>query len=231
MSKPQLFLLHFAGGNRYSFQFMLPRLADFQVIPLELPGRGNRTREALLRDFDMAALDIFKQIKKHLGAVRYLIYGHSMGAYLGLRVANLLSESGFPPSALIVSGNPGPGMEDDKKRYLLGRKAFVEELRKLGGVPEELLENDELLEFFEPILRADFEVAEKNDISGEAPLNVPLYAMMGSEEEKTEAIGNWGRYTHSEFRSEILDGDHFFIHRHPARIADIIKKCYERAGL
>jgi external thioesterase TEII len=47
MEKPQLFLLHFAGGSCYSFQFMLPYLKDFNVLPIELPGRGRRIKESL----------------------------------------------------------------------------------------------------------------------------------------------------------------------------------------
>jgi hypothetical protein len=65
-----------------------------------------------------------------------LIYGHSMGAYLALRVTRMLEEAGHPPAYLIVSGNPGPGVPRKRpgKRYLLGKAAFIEELRTLGGV-------------------------------------------------------------------------------------------------
>jgi surfactin synthase thioesterase subunit len=33
-------------------------------------------------------------------------------------------------------------------------------------------------------------------------------------------IPNWGRFTRSGFKSQILEGGHFFIHKHPGRIAD-----------
>ncbi len=52
MKKTQLFLLHFAGGNYYSFRFMFPQLNEFEIIPVELPGRGKRMKENLLKDFD-----------------------------------------------------------------------------------------------------------------------------------------------------------------------------------
>jgi len=108
---------------------------------------------------------------------------------------------------------------------------FVAELRKLGGVPEELFENRELFDFFEPILRADFEVAERNDIENATVVDAPLYAIMGSEEEKADFIDNWGRFTHSLFQAEVLPGDHFFIHKHPHRLVQIIRLAYSQVAL
>src|ERR1043166_8245649 len=87
MKKPQLFLLHFAGGNCYSFQFMMPLLRDFEVVSLELPGRGKRINEPLVTNFDLAANDILRQLRQKLASSSFLIYGHSMGAYLALRVS------------------------------------------------------------------------------------------------------------------------------------------------
>src|SRR5262249_8544650 len=110
MKRPQLFLLHFAGGNCYSFQFIMPLLQRFEIIPLELPGRGRRMKESLLKDFDLAAQDIYHQLTGKLTSASFIIYGHSMGAYLALRVANMLEKAGKFPAFVIVSGNAGPGI-------------------------------------------------------------------------------------------------------------------------
>lgn len=230
MKKPQLFLLHFAGGNCYSFQFLAPLLArDFEVIPLELPGRGRRIREPLLTNFDQAAEDLLLQFRERLHDGRFLIYGHSMGAYLTLRVALRLQQEGRTPACVFVSGNAGPGVREPAGRYKMPRLEFIEELRSLGGVPQELLENDELLEFFLPILRADFEIAECNGLANEEAIDAPLHALMGSEEESVERIDNWGRFTRSTFRHTVLEGGHFFIHHHPQVIADLIRQGYREA--
>jgi len=228
IKKPQLFLLHFAGGNCYSFQFMIPLLREFDVIPIELPGRGKRSGESLLRNFNTAAKDVFEQICIRLTTGRFLIYGHSMGAYLGLEAAHMLEKEGRSPAYLIVSGNAGPGTGDDRYIHLMDHENFIAELERLGGVPREVLENDELLAFFDPILRADFEIAEKNGIERGSAIDAPLYAMMGSQEEKKDRICNWANFTRAEFTSEILDGDHFFIQRHSHRIAAIFKECYNK---
>jgi surfactin synthase thioesterase subunit len=228
MNRPQLFLLHFAGGNRFSFQFMEPYLRGFEVVPLELPGRGRRIGERLLKDFQLAARDIYQQVIVKRTGVPFLLYGHSMGCDLALRVSNLLEAAGHFPAYLVMSGNAGPGTGTVKNRYLLGRMEFVRELERLGGVPPELIENQVLFNFFEPILRADFEISERGDLEMEPAVNVPIYAMMGSREEEAGEIANWARFTRSHYAGEILEGDHFFIYKHPQRIAGIIRDCYGR---
>lgn len=207
---------------------MTPLLMNFEVISLELPGRGKRLGEPLLKDFGQAAEDMFRQVKQKLSPGPFVMYGHSMGAYMTLRISNLLEKSGRTPVAIIVSGNAGPGLpgREKKRRYLMAREDFKEELRKIGGAPEEFLENDELFSFFEPILRADFEVAENHGLEEEPPAGAPLFAIMGSEEEHADKISNWSRFTRSAFRSDILKGGHFFIQKHPRRLASIIRDCY-----
>jgi external thioesterase TEII len=231
MKKPQLFLLHFAGGSCRSFQFLTSSLMEFDVIPLELPGRGRRAGEPLLNEFGAAVRDIYEQLTRRLTSPAFLIYGHSMGAYLGLAVANLLVKAGIPPAYLIVSGNAGPKARDDEKVYLLDRVAFIQKLEKLGGVSREIVEDEELFDYFEPILRADFEIVERNDLTNEQAVSIPLYAMMGSQEEEAGEIENWSNFSRTDFKFEIMEGDHFFIYKHPQRIATIIRDCYQRTAM
>jgi len=99
----------------------------------------------------------------------------------------------------------------------------------LGGIPDELIHDKELFEFFEPILRADFEIAENNALKDQIVVKAPLYAIMGSDEEQADHIANWGKFTRSQFSYEIMEGDHFFIYKHPRKLAAVIKSCYQSA--
>lgn len=223
MEKTQLFFIHFAGGNIYSFRFMYAYLKEFDIISLELPGRGKRVNENLIKDFDTAAIDVYHQLRLKRNSAKYIIFGHSMGASLALRVAGLMEEQQDAPQQIFVSGNPGPGVRDTRNRYLMNHEDFVSELKKMGGVSDDLINNKELFDFFEPILRADFEIAERNELASDQPIGTPIYAMMGSEEGRIDEITNWASYTHSEFDYEIIEGDHFFINNHAAKISNIIK--------
>ncbi len=214
-------MLHFAGGNRYSYQFITPYLKDFEVIPLELPGRGKRMGEMLLTNYQNAVNDYVEQIKSLLGtSSKYILYGHSMGATLGVLITSELENAGLPPSALIVSGNPGPGAKTSKiERYKMPHNQFVDELKKLGGVPDEFFEHQELFEFFEPVMRADFEILEKEEIILTKPVNIPIYAMMGSQEKEVDLLDNWTSLSKAKVSQKIYEGDHFFIKNYAQEIA------------
>lgn len=225
-TKYQLFLLHFAGGSVYSFDFLKKHInSNIEFIPLELPGRGKRFDEELVKNKKEAVEDYIKQIKKLRNREPYLIYGHSMGATLGLSVVNKMEKYGDAPKALIVSGNPGPGIpkENDTKRYLLSDAEFKDELRELGGVLHGFLENDDLYNFFAPIMRADFECLETDDFSEKGILlNTPLHALMGDEEKTSDRIENWKNFTNEDFQFNIFKGNHFFIYDHPIKLSEII---------
>ena len=224
INKPQLFLLHFGGGNCYSYQFLKEDLIKaFDFIPLELPGRGKRMKEKLIQDNEFAIEDYLEQVKGLRNDQPFLIYGHSMGATMGLYISKRLEMIGDPPKALVVSGNSGPGTGENKQRHLMSDTELKQDLEELGGIPNEVFENDELFDFFSPILRADFEVMEKiKDEKEECVINTPIYAVMGDAEESALDIENWKRFTSKEFNFRILPGNHFFIHDNSKELVDII---------
>ncbi len=230
--KKQLFLLHFAGGNSYSYNFLKSYLGhEYEFISLELPGRGKRFQEDLIRDKREAIDDYVSQIKMLRSNEPYVLYGHSMGATLGLSVTKIMEEAGDPPNYLVVSGNAGPGLKDEsrKNRHLLGDAEFKEVLIELGGIPDEVLDNDELYEFFAPIIRADFEVLEKDNFSEEGTtVSVPIYTIMGDREDTVGCIENWKQFTSEGHSTEIWAGNHFFIHNQGARLVKLLEKAFER---
>ena len=230
-NKIQLFLLHFSGGNCYSFQFLKLHLStDFDVYPLELPGRGKRMREELLSTESEAIEDYVSQIVSLRSCHPYLIFGHSMGASLGLKVTKRLEELHDPPSRFIAGGNAGPGTGDCKFRSKMNEEELKKELWSLGGIPEEVLNNDELFSFFGPIIRADFRILEEGKgLDTGFKVNCPVTAVMGDKEENAELIENWKNFTTSDFEFYHLPGHHFFIYDHPADLVRIIKNCYDRS--
>lgn len=222
-------MLHFAGGNCYSYDFLKRLLpAGFQCIPLELPGRGRRIKEGLIRSRSAAVADYIRQITalRDPGCA-YMIYGHSLGASLGLYVARHFEQQNDSPAALVVTGNAGPRIADSEpaspKRHLLGYEDFKDELRRLGGVSEELMANKELYDFFEPIIRADFQIVDEEDEPDEAlTVHLPVIAAMGSNEKNADQVHNWKNYARGYFKSRILPGDHFFIYDHAQELKNAI---------
>lgn len=224
--QPQIFVLHFAGGNKYSLNFITERLkSSLDVHCLELPGRGRRMSEELIYSLDEAVKDYVRQIKELRNGLPFIVYGHSMGATLGLYVSDILEKEGDRPSTLIVSGNAGPGSGSDDKviRYKLNNEDFKSELKKLGGIPDEVFNTPDLFDFFAPIMRADFEVIEKDSENRpKVKIKSPILAMMGTEEETVGEIENWKNYSESFFQKKIFEGNHFFINNFQKEICDLL---------
>lgn len=224
-----LFCVPFAGGNEYSYQKYVEKAPSFlNLIPLEYPGRGARTREPLTSDIDVVVTDIYNQIRKKNDEGDYAIYGHSMGGLVSYLVARKLIDNNYKsPLHLFVTGTPAPSAisRTIKSRHLLPRAEFIQELKELDGVPDELLQDDEILEYIEPILRTDFKACETYRYQENTPLNLPLTVITGTEENVDPAdIHLWQKETECQVDFRQIPGKHFFILKYPRVIVDIIAK-------
>jgi surfactin synthase thioesterase subunit len=225
-SKPQLFLLHYAGGDKNSFRPLIENLQPFfQIEVPELPGRGDRMAEPFYKNKQEAVADLLAQIKKRRQKdIPYLIYGHSMGAVLGFEICYAMEKYGDAPEHFIPTGYPGPKIKNKLPIAGLPRTEFFAEVRKLGGLSDEVMEIEELLDFFEPMLRADFSLLEnKENILFDEKIQTPIYAVMGNNEQYALNIRNWANYTHSGCECQIVNGNHFFINQNFNYLAQVIK--------
>jgi len=227
MQRINLICLPFAGGNRYSYRPYEARTPAFiNLIPIEYPGRGSRIGEPLLTDIDSLAEDACRQVRAIAEKGRYAFYGHSLGGLMTLLVARKLIAAGHAgPEHLFITGTAGPSapVRGSKKTWLLGKEEFVQQLRELNGSPEQILNDAELLDFYEPILRADFQVSETYIYSPAEPVSIPITVITGLQEDITDEDALlWKKETTAVSSFNKMPGDHFFIFDHPGKIMDII---------
>ena len=227
-----LFCLPFAGGNKYSYRELAEKAPSFlNLITLEYPGRGGRMREPLPVNIDELANDLYNQVIQHPAHGYYAIYGHSLGGLMAYLLTLQLQKNGNKlPAHIFITGTPGPSAisRTEKKRHLLDQKEFIAEIQELGGMPDEILNNEELLYFFEPILRSDFKISESYIHEDNAPLNIPITVITGTEEDmKPEDIQLWQNETLQAVDFKRMPGKHFFIFDHSFKVVEIIcKKLY-----
>lgn len=147
-----------------------------------------------------------------------------MGAALAYLCLLRIRHAGLPlPEVLFLSGKAAPSVSQDRGRHLLPRPEFFEMLYALGGCPPEILQHEDLIDYFEPILRADFQAIETWRHRPAEPLPVPLVVLVGRDDEVTrEGAAAWSLETSGEFQLHEFDGDHFFIQRHWRQIASLI---------
>ena len=208
------------------YESLAPDSIRFQTT--EYAGRGGRLRERLEFDANIIAQDIFNQINQFCDNENFTIYGHSLGGLIGYLVTRLLWERRMIlPAHLFITGTTGPSSlsRGEKKRHLLPKDDFIQELKHLKGMPDEILANADLLEYYEPILRADFQASETYVHHRKPPVNLPLTVITGSEEEMEQSdILLWQNETTVEAEFIQLPGPHFFINDHSRRIVEIISE-------
>ncbi len=225
-----LYCLPFAGGNKYSYREFVDKAPSFlKITTLEYPGRGSKIREPLLPDINSLIDNLYEQICNEIEDINYAFYGHSMGGLICyLLTLKIIANDKPVPSHLFITGTTGPAAasrQEEKKRHLLGKKEFIDEIKELDGMPEEILQNEELLYYFEPILRADFKLSEDYVYQEHVPLNMPITVITGTDEEmEVEDIQLWQKETTCKVDFKKMPGKHFFIFKHTQTIIDIISK-------
>ena len=229
MSKLNLFCFPFAGGSSFSYRLFEPYVDPlYRMEAIEYPGRGIRSKEACIRDMSLLVDDLFTQYYPSFQAQKYAFYGHSMGAIVAFVLIKKMAAEGCPlPMHLIVTGAAGPTgrSEVGRNRHLMNKQDFLEELRILDGCPEQILENPELLDYFEPILRADFELSETFDYRLDHVLNMPITVITGILESiPEEDILLWQRETSRPVDFIKIPGKHFFIYDNPGQVIEVVNK-------
>jgi surfactin synthase thioesterase subunit len=227
MSKVNLICLPYAGGNKYCYrEYEAKNKHSLCLFSLEYPGRGSRIDQMLLTDTDLLVDDLFGQVKNIIENGNYAIYGHSFGGLLAsLLTRKIVANNLKQPRHLFISGTPGPSASSrgENKKHLLGKADFIQEVIKLDGAPPDLLDNQELLDFIEPILRADFEASEMFSYKPQPMLDIPFTVFYGTEDDVLQdEVFLWQIETSLPVNFKCMTGNHFFIFKHAAEIMNII---------
>ena len=229
----RLFALPFAGGNAASYGQWKLHLPDWIAFsPVHLPGRERRLMEPPLDDIQPLLAELVPAIEPWLDRP-FALFGHSMGAILAYELATALHARGLPgPELLIVSGHGAPNLPRRFRTIShLPAPEFVAAVMELGGLPQALLEESELLSLILPALRADFRLCENYAWFARPPLPYSIMALGG----RTDPIAgpteleSWRTMTSRSLTCERFEGDHFFInHSTAAVVARVVRGIAER---
>lgn len=210
-----LYCLPYAGSSARIYEpwrTLLP--ASVTLQPLELPGRGARWSERPVSALGPLLEDLAGRMSE-ARHTPYAVLGHSFGGVLAFELVRHLRTLGFvPPRRLLVSGCPAPHLATPAETtHDLSDEEFTRRLRQLRGTPEELLQNDELMELYIPIIRADYTILDHYAPPAAEPLDCPVTAFYGRDDEDVPRAlcEPWQDYSAPSFALEEIDGDHFFL--------------------
>ncbi|MGB7438932.1 MAG: alpha/beta fold hydrolase, partial [Candidatus Acidiferrum sp.] len=212
----RLFCFPYAGSGASIFRIWSNSLpAGVELCPVEFPGRGTRPMETPFTQL-APLVEALAQALLPLMDEPFGFFGHSFGALVGFELARQLRrESGVQPVRLFVSADRAPQFSHrDRPMHALPEREFLTELRRLNGIPGKVLEEAELMRIMLPILRADLAVYETYTYSTELPLNCPISAFGGLQDDRVSRgdLEAWRDQTNASFSLRMFPGDHFFWH-------------------
>ena len=189
--------------------------AHVEICAIQLPGRESRISEAPFTRMQSLIEALSVALSSTLSKP-FAFFGHGMGALIGFELAHHLGERGGPiPKRLFVSGQRAPQVtRSSSPVYNLPDAEFIEALRKLQDIPEEVLDHPELMELMLPLLRADLELSETYTYTPRRLLDIPVSAFGGLQDNEIprEELEGWREQTTASCTVTMFPGDHFFIH-------------------
>lgn len=229
-----LFAIPYAGGHSLVYRNLKTLLEPSVMLrALEPPGRGKRVKEKLIPDINQIAENLFDQIRPEIeSGTEYALFGHSMGALIAYLTTKIISDNGLPmPVQLFCSGHGAPSvpkidLTKDLPKYTASSEIFWSYIDSLGALPPELKEHRELMDYFEPIIRADIQALELYNYKPiDAPLPVCLTVLYGIEDVETPISGLHPWQIESEHPVEFIpfSGGHFGIFDELEKVAKLIQ--------
>ncbi|MEU2287220.1 alpha/beta fold hydrolase [Streptomyces sp. NPDC013178] len=212
----RLYCFHSAGAGTLSFA-PWPRLLgpSVEVVPVLLPGRDTRVREARVTDLTGLHRELHGAIDTRPGDP-YALYGHSLGGLVAHHLAVTWHRFAETPPRLLVVGAalpphvPLPLLDTDEPT----ERQLLELLSHSGALS---LSRDVLYRYLLPLLRDDLALARALRRAANRPAGVPLLAVSGARDTLADArrMAGWDRWTTAGFTARTVPGDHFFV-REPA---------------
>ncbi|CAH9050329.1 Thioesterase PikA5 [Pseudoalteromonas holothuriae] len=230
-NNPIIVMFAYAGAGASVFYRWAKELDQSSVILVQLPGREQRSGEALPDSLVQCATEIVENLCEHLPqSSRCTFFGHSLGALMAYEVAYQHGQRAFNKSFsiehIVLSGRGSPSSAPTLSLvHTLPRQEFWQAIVKEGGMVKEIMAIPEMLDLIEPVLRADLKLNCEYVWQPKVKLQIPLTVLGGSEDSHyhIDALHNWQEVTSCSVHVKEYQGDHFFISNHMAPIIELLK--------
>lgn len=223
-----------AGGDPRSFLAWQPLIGDAAtLVAVGRPGRGRLSElpaPAGVAEFAEAAA---RAIARD-GAGPAVLFGHSLGALTAFETARALAPTGRV-RALVASGCNAPPLLPTPRVRAAARlegRAFAEAVGFFGGLPPEILDNDDLLALLLPAVQADFRMVAGYAYRPAPPLECALTLVNGRDDAHVgaEGLAPWRAQCAGPTEEHWCEGGHFYFDGAPDALAALLRAAADRAA-
>lgn len=200
----------------------------FDFYPVQYPMRESRAKDTMPSSLTELAHSFVDEVYPLLTSKNYIMYGRCVGSLVAFEAARYAQEKyGAAPELFITASGASP---EDMKAPKISPDADFEEWTqqfiRYGFIRSEDLENKTFVDFYLPVLKADYILQSEYEYTGGSKLPCPVLALYGSQDDRISksALEKWKDYTDKECTLKAIEGGHFFETRENiAEICDIIK--------
>lgn len=211
-----------AGASAFKgWQGQFPR--DWQVSPVQLPGREGRIAEPPFTSLSAAVEALLPKVSPYRDTPLVLL-GWSLGSKIAFELAHRLEQEGTCRPLLVVAGVcPGPHEPLPDLRSFFGEDGMETRLRLLGGTPENILASGEMLSALQTTMEGDTAMAAS--YRSEAVIRAPMLALSATQDDlvSKEAVESWRPRTAGGFTHRRLEGGHFMARDDAPAVAGVVK--------
>ena len=155
---------------------------------------------------------------------KYCIFGHSLGGLFTYEICKKIEQSDFHnPDKIFISATKPPMY---KKNFHLETNAELKEiLIDYNATPKEILYNEEIFNFFRPIILNDFKVYNDYELSDNTQqIKTKTIIFYGTRDSIFhEELNKWQLLCTDNIDYYPVEGDHFFITSNLSQVSKIIK--------
>ncbi|MBT0772972.1 thioesterase [Kineosporia sp. J2-2] len=218
-----LVVLPHAGGSASRYRSLFALLAgEIEVLAVQYPGRQDRLGERPVTDLVLLAEQVAASLEP-LNGRTVMVFGHSMGALVAFEVARIRQYQRQPVAALTVSARRAPGLAPEPLPDL-DDEGLLAETRALGGTDERLLLDEELIDLYLPVLRADYLAVQAYRCDEGAAIDAPIMALSGASDPAAPPgdAAAWRQHTRGRFGMKVFPGGHFYFDEHCEEVSRVV---------
>lgn len=223
MKTKKLYCIPYAGGLAGYYRKFSKYLSSYiEVCPIELAGRGIRKNEDFYASFDDMVEDVYRIITSDIGSEPYYIFGHSMGGLISYELCQRLEENKQKiPEQIFFSSIYPPYVNESINSGNLSDEVVQEELLKWGGTSTEFFNDQELLDHFLPVIKADLRLIEGYALKDKV-INTNITVLWGNEDKEFGIMEGWRSITNDKCKLIEFEGGHFYINSNLKEVANVI---------
>lgn len=203
-----------AGASVFAPWGKLFQREGFSYYPIQYPMRETRKQESMPRDLVSLAQDIVEALPEIFQKDSYLLYGRCMGSLVAYEVARYAWEKYQTTPGLFIAVSAYAPC--DAMLPVFPQEASQEELAKCFAekhfITEENLKDQMFLNFYLPVLKADYIMQANYKPKNSFKLSCPIICLYGKQDEFIEwkHLKNWQQYSSQKVTCVGFEGKHFF---------------------